>query len=124
MHRVVGALSQTRLCHALCPTKRTVRQQRKIRKPTTPALAVVRECRACLFTATISASRAAVTSMIVVAGVRYFGSSLMRRTGRSLRTCHQRLKQPDLAPTSTKRLYCAKGLEGPHTPQLTGKYAP
>ena len=29
--------------------------------------------------ATISASRAAVTSMIVVAGLRYFGSSLMRR---------------------------------------------
>ena len=28
---------------------------------------------------TTSASRAAVTSMIVVAGVRYFGSSLMRR---------------------------------------------
>jgi len=48
MLRVVGALSQTRLCHALRPTKQTVRQQRKIR-PTTPALTVVRECRVCLF---------------------------------------------------------------------------
>jgi hypothetical protein len=51
MRRVVGALSQTRLCHALRPTKQTVRQQRKIRKPTTATLAVVRECHVCLSTA-------------------------------------------------------------------------
>ena len=34
-------------------------------RPTTPALAVVRECPACLFMATTNASRAAVTLMIV-----------------------------------------------------------
>ena len=66
MHRVVEALSQTRLCHTLRPTKQTVRQQRKIRKPTTPALAVARECPAGLFTATTNAGHVAVPLRIVV----------------------------------------------------------
>jgi GMP synthase PP-ATPase subunit len=43
--------------------------ERKIRKPTTPVLAVVRECPVCLFMATTTASRAAVT-LIITARLR------------------------------------------------------
>ena len=50
----------------LCIIRTCRISERKIRKPTTPALAVVRECRVCLFMATTTASYAAVVSMISV----------------------------------------------------------
>ena len=51
---------------ATLPIQKLEKYQRKIRRPTNPALAVVRECLACLFMVTTSASRATVISMTVV----------------------------------------------------------
>ena len=51
---------------ATLPIQKLEKFQRKIRRPTNPALAVVRECPACLFTGTTNASHVAITSMIAV----------------------------------------------------------